>query len=194
MLLIENNLPLWMVRLVRFLVHVKSILVVITLPILPITFFFVVIFRYILERDLFAYEEWLLPICFWIFFLGSALGTYYDKQINADLLDTLTNNPTLLWLRKLTIQIIELSITLILVYWAWLMIADEIAAYPNWKTTIALKIPFIYPRLGIFIGFAFMGFYSALHVFLMLRAGPHRYAEALKSVQEAKSNSLEVAK
>jgi len=39
-----------------------------------------------------------------------------------------------------------------------------------------------------------MGFYSALHVFLMLRAGPHRYAEALKSVQEAKSNSLEVAK
>jgi TRAP-type C4-dicarboxylate transport system permease small subunit len=74
------------------------------------------------------------------------------------------------------------------------MIADEIAAYPNWKTTIALKIPFIYPRLGIFIGFAFMGFYSALHVFLMLRAGPHRYAEALKSVQEAKSISLEVAK
>jgi len=74
------------------------------------------------------------------------------------------------------------------------MIADEIVTYPNWKTTIALKIPFIYPRLGIFIGFAFMGFYSALYVFLMLRAGPHRYAEALKSVQEAKSISLEVAK
>jgi len=68
--------------------------------------------------------------------------------------------------------------------------SDEIAAYPNWKTTIALKIPFFYPRLGIFIGFAFMGFISALSCFLdAKRAGPHRYAEALKSVQEAKSKS-----
>ena len=192
MLLIENNLPLWMVRLVRFLVHVKSILVVITLPILPITFFFVVIFRYILERDLFAYEEWLLPICFWIFFLGSALGTYYDKQINADLLDTVTENSTLLWLRKLVIQIIELSITVVLVYWAWLMIADEIAAYPVWKTTIALKIPFIVPRFGIFVGFVFMAFYSALSIFLMLRVGPDRYAEAMENARRAEPDEEEV--
>ena len=187
MLLIDNGLPSSMVRFVRALVQIKSILVAITLPILPITFFFVVIFRYILHWDLFAYEEWLMPICFWIFFLGSALGTYYDRQINADLLDTITDNLTLLWLRKLIIQIIELFITFVLIYWAWLMISDEIAAYPNWKTTIALKIPFLYPRLGIFMGFAFMGFYNALSVFLMLRAGPNGYAEALKTKNKIKA-------
>ena len=192
MLLLEYGLPSWAVRFVRAMVLLKSILVAVTLPILPITFFFVVVFRYILQSDLFAYEEWLMPICFWIFFLGSALGTYYDKQINADLLDTMTNNPTLLWLRKLIIQSVELFITLVLVYWAWLMIADELAAYPNWKTTIALKIPFFYPRLGILIGFGFMGFYSALAVFLMLRAGPQRYADALKS-QRAKKLAEEGA-
>lgn len=192
MLLLEYGLPSWAVRFVRAMVLLKSILVAVTLPILPITFFFVVVFRYILQSDLFAYEEWLMPICFWIFFLGSALGTYYDKQINADLLDTMTNNPTLLWLRKLIIQSVELFITLVLVYWAWLMIADELAAYPNWKTTIALKIPFFYPRLGILIGFGFMGFYSALAVFLMLRAGPQGYADALKS-QRAKKLAEEGA-
>lgn len=192
MLLLEYGLPSWAVRFVRAMVLLKSILVAVTLPILPITFFFVVVFRYILQSDLFAYEEWLMPICFWIFFLGSALGTYYDKQINADLLDTMTNNPTLLWLRKLIIQSVELFITLVLIYWAWLMIADELAAYPNWKTTIALKIPFFYPRLGILIGFGFMGFYSALAVFLMLRAGPQRYADALKS-QRAKKLAEEGA-
>lgn len=192
MLLLEYGLPSWAVRFVRAMVLLKSILVAVTLPILPITFFFVVVFRYILQSDLFAYEEWLMPICFWIFFLGSALGTYYDKQINADLLDTMTNNPTLLWLRKLIIQSVELFITLVLVYWAWLMIADELAAYPNWKTTIALKIPFFYPRLGILIGFGFMGFYSALAVFLMLRAGPQGYSDALKS-QRAKKLAEEGA-
>ena len=174
------------------MVRIKSVLVAVALPILPITFFFVVLFRYILERDLFAYEEWLMPICFWVFFLGSALGTYYDKQINADLLDTVTENSTLLWLRKLVIQIIELSITLVLVYWAWLMIADEIAAYPGWKTTIALKIPFIVPRFGIFVGFVFMAFYSALSIFLMLRVGPDRYAEAMENARRAEPDEEEV--
>ena len=191
MLLLETGLPFWAVRFIRALVLVKSILVAVTLPILPITFFLVVIFRYILESDLFAYEEWLMPICFWIFFLVSALGTYYDRQINADLLDTITDNPTLLWLRKLIIQIIELFITLVLIYWAWLMIADELSAYPKWKTTIALKIPFFYPRLGILIGFGFMGFYNTLAVFLMLRAGPYGYAEALKRVKEKKATDEE---
>jgi TRAP-type C4-dicarboxylate transport system permease small subunit len=193
MLLLEYGLPSWAVRFVRAMVLIKSILVAVTLPILPITFLFVVVFRYILQSDLFAYEEWLMPICFWIFFLGSALGTYYDKQINADLLDTMTNNPTLLWLRKVIIQSVELFITLVLIYWAWLMIADDLAAYPNWKTTIALKIPFLLPRLGILIGFGFMGFYSALAVFLMLRAGPQVYADALKSQIAKKFAEEEVA-
>ncbi|HAD27647.1 MAG TPA: C4-dicarboxylate ABC transporter permease [Rhodobacteraceae bacterium] len=192
MILLESALPDNLSQIVRTMIRVKTALVVFSLPILPITFFGVVFFRYILERDLFAYEEWLLPICFWIFFLGSALGTYYDKQINADLLDTFTDNQNLQWLRKIIIQIIELTITLILVYWAWLMLADEISDFPGWKTTIALKIPFIIPRIGIFIGFAFMAFYSGLAVYLLLRVGPDGYAEAMQKVRHNGSNEAEV--
>lgn len=192
MILLESALPDNLSQIVRTMIRVKTALVAFSLPILPITFFGVVFFRYILERDLFAYEEWLLPICFWIFFLGSALGTYYDKQINADLLDTFTDNQNLQWLRKIIIQIIELTITLILVYWAWLMLADEISDFPGWKTTIALKIPFIIPRIGIFIGFAFMAFYSGLAVYLLLRVGPDGYAEAMQKVRHNGSNEAEV--
>ena len=121
-------------------------------------------------------------------FLGSALGTYHEKQINADLLDTFTDSRKLQWLRKITIQIIELSITLVLVYWAWLMLADEISDYPVWKTTIALKIPFIIPRTGIFVGFAFMAIYSALGIYLMLRAGPDGYADAMQRMRQNDSD------
>jgi len=192
MVLFEDALPPGLSRFVRFMVWIKSTLVSVALPMLPITFFFVVLFRYVLERDLFAYEEWLMPICFWIFFLGSALGTYYDKHINADLLDTITESSKLQWLRKLAIQVIELAVTLVLVYWAWLMLADEIADYPRWKTTIALKIPFIVPRIGIFAGFAFMAFYSALAIYLMLRVGPDRYAEAIQKARRTEPDEEEV--
>ena len=131
MILFEEALPAGLRGFVRLMVRIKTALVVIALPILPITFFFVVFFRYILERDLFAYEEWLMPICFWVFFLGSALGTYQDKQINADLLDVFTEDHKILWLRKVAITILELIITLVVLHWAWLMLAGRICSIPS---------------------------------------------------------------
>ena len=186
MILYEDALPDGLRGIVRQMVRIKTAIVVFALPILPITFFFVVFFRYILERDLFAYEEWLMPICFWVFFLGSALGTYQDKQINADLLDAITENRKMLWLRKLVITVIELIITLVVIHWAWLMLADEIAAYPRWKTTIALKIPFIVPRIGIFVGFLFMAFYSALSIYVIWKVGPDKYALTIKEHNQSR--------
>ncbi len=184
MTLVEETLPPGLLNLVKLMIRIKTIIVVISIPILPITFFGVVFFRYILERDLFAYEEWLMAICFWNFFLASALGTFYGKQINADILDAVTDNPKILWLRKMAITAIELVITIVVLHWAYLMLADEIASYPNWKTTIALKIPFFVPRVGIFIGFFFMTLYSALLLYVMWRAGPERYAAALEAAKQ----------
>jgi len=189
MQLFEDDLPPGLRKLVRTMIKIKTAIVVVALPILPITFFFVVFFRYILERDLFAYEEWLMPICFWMFFLGSALGTYYDKQINADLLDALTENKKIIWFRKLAITFIELIITLFVLYWGWLMLADEIAAYPKWKTTIALKIPFFVPRVGIFIGILFMAFYSAVAVYVLWKVGPTMYTEKLAAFKLAEAEA-----
>jgi TRAP-type transport system small permease protein len=185
----EDDLPPGLRKLVRTMIKIKTAIVVVALPILPITFFFVVFFRYILERDLFAYEEWLMPICFWMFFLGSALGTYQDRQINADLMDALTDNKKIIWFRKVAITFIELIITLFVLHWGWLMLADEIAAYPGWKTTIALKIPFFVPRVGIVIGILFMAFYSAVSVYVLLKVGPDKYAEKLSAFKLAEAEA-----
>ena len=186
MVLLESELPHGLRGIVRALVRIKTVIVVVALPILPITFFLVVLFRYVLESDLFAYEEWLLPICFWLYFLGGALGTYDDVHINADLLGAVSDSPKFLWFRKIGITVIELIIVLFVVYWAYLMLADEIASYPNWKTTIALKIPFFIPRVGIFLGFLFMAFYSALFLFLLWKVGPDDYVKSLKQADVAK--------
>ena len=184
MVLLESELPQGLRSIVRALVRIKTVIVVVAIPILPITFFLVVLFRYVLESDLFAYEEWLLPICFWLYFLGGALGTYDDVHINADLLGAVSDNPKFLWLRKIGITAIELIIVLFVVHWAYLMLADEIAAYPGWKTTIALKIPFFIPRLGIFVGFLFMAFYSALFLFLLWKVGPDEYVRTINQAEQ----------
>ena len=149
----------------------KSAFVSVACLIMAFTFMCVVILRYGFQADLFAYEEWLLIICFWLYFMGSALGTYENSHVNADLLDHLMDNPRLGWLRAVVVCIIELGISLVIVYWAVLMIQDEVATYPNWQATIALKIPFVVPRIGVLVGFGLMSFYSALRLYVLLKLG-----------------------
>lgn len=164
-----DQLPRALQGPVRGMLAFKSVFVVIACLIMAGTFFFVVIVRYGFEGDLFAYNEWLLMVCFWLFFMGGALGTYDGSHINADLLDYLTEDQRLRWLRKLVVTVIEVVVSIALVYWAVLMIYDEIESYPNWTVTPALKIPFLIPRVGILVGLLMMSFYSALHLYALIK-------------------------
>lgn len=170
---LADKLPDRLQRPVRWMVAVKGAFVSIACLIMAATFFCVVILRYGFQADLFAYNEWLLIICFWLYFMGAALGTYDDTHINADLLSFVTDNPRLKRLRKVIVTVIELIISIAIVYWAVLMIYDEFDSYPTWQTTVALKIPFLVPRMGILIGFVFMTFYSALHLYVLLESARH---------------------
>ncbi|MCY4452351.1 MAG: TRAP transporter small permease subunit [Immundisolibacterales bacterium] len=156
---------------VRVLLAVKGAFVSVASLIMAFTFFCVVILRYGFEADLFAYEEWLLIICFWLYFMASALGTYENSHVNADLLNYLTDNERLKWLRSVLVTSVELVVTLFAVYWAVLVLRDEIASHPYWQATIALKIPFIVPRFALLVGFGLMAFYSALRLYVLLRLG-----------------------
>ncbi len=149
------------------------------------TFFFVVIFRYIFATDLFAYEEWLLIICFWLYFMASAIGTYENSHVNADLLEYVIKNPTVKWARSLLVVAIEFIVCLFAIYWSVLMIQDEIGSYPYWQTTIALKIPFLLPRAAVLVGFSFMAFYSGLRLYVLIRLGPAGSLREMTQTSEA---------
>ena len=167
-----DHIPKPLQHPVRILLAIKAKLVCIASLIMAFTFLFVVILRYGLNADLFAYEEWLLIICFWLYFLASALGTYENSHVNADLLEHFISDPRLKWIRLLVVSVIELIVSIAVVYWAILMIQDEIDAYPYWQSTIALKIPFLVPRAAVVVGFSFMTFYSALRLYVLIKLGP----------------------
>jgi TRAP-type C4-dicarboxylate transport system permease small subunit len=167
-----DKLPSVLAGPARIAIATKNFVIVAASLIMALTFGFVVVARYCFSADLFAYEEWLMVICFWMFFMGSAVATYDKSHVNADLLGFILENPRAIWTRNVAVEFIELLVTCAIIYWAWLMINDEISYYPRWQTTIALHIPFLVPRLGIFLGFVLMGFYSALHLYVLLKMGP----------------------
>lgn len=166
-----DNLPQPLTKPIQILLTVKNTIIITASFIMALTFGFVVVARYGFNADLFAYEEWLLVICFWMFFMASAMGTYDKSHINADLLGFVISNVKIVWWRNVIIEVLELLITLAIVYWASLMILEELAAFPDWQTTIALKIPFLVPRFGIWLGFTLMAMYSALHLYALWKTG-----------------------
>lgn len=169
---LHAHLPPGLSRFVNNMITVKTWFLVAGCLIMAVTFFLVVIFRYGFNSDLFAYEEWLLIICFWMYFLGSAVGTYDGSHVTADLLSYVITDPKKAHVRALIIGAIEVTVSCVLVYWAVLMLIDEIASYPRWRTTIALRIPFLVPSFAIFAGFSLMAFYSALHLYALWKSGP----------------------
>lgn len=181
MIELAENFPRWLQRPIRIMLAVKGAFVCVASLVMAATFFCVVILRYGFQADLFAYNEWLLIICFWLYFMGGALGTYDCSHVNADLLSHVVKNSRINWMRRLTVVFIELVVSCAIVYWAVLMIDDEIASYPTWQTTVALKIPFLVPRLAILVGFTLMSFYSALHLYVLWKSGPHRFGETTSS-------------
>lgn len=146
----------------RGLVKVMNAIIIVCGCIMALTFFSVVILRYIFNADLFAYEEWLLAIAFWMFFMASAVASYRDTHITADILGIVLVNPTAVWWRTLIVKSIELIILAYLSYLGLLMVLEDLGDYPRWQTTIALKIPFIVPRLGIFLGLLMMTVFTLL--------------------------------
>lgn len=160
----------------RTLMKVMNFIIITSGCIMACTFFFVVIFRYGFGADLFAYEEWLMTIAFWMFFIASAAATHDRSHVNADIVGFMIDNPRIIWLRTILVEVLELAIVAVVTYWGFLMCLEELQTYPNWQATIALKIPFLVPRVGIFVGFLLMMFYSALHLYCTLQQKPQQDA------------------
>jgi len=166
------NLPHPILRVVDKLLAIKRFFLVVASLVLSLVFLFVVVLRYLFQADLFAYEEWVLMLAFWLYFLGAAMGSYENSHVKADFLLSLITNLRIKWLFVNLTLLIEVAVGAVLTYWGWLMLEEELVAYPDWQRTTALSLPFAIPKLGIFLGFLLMTFYAFLHLLSGVREGP----------------------
>lgn len=176
-------------RVVSVLLRLQTIYVCFGCLVMAFTFLFVVIFRYGFNADLFAYEEWLLVICFWLYFIASGIGTWENQHVNADLLNFVLHDSRKRKFRALLVTGLELAITLAMLYWSVLMMIEELGDYPNFQSTIALSIPFLVPRAAIFVGFGLMAFYSGLRFYVLLNMSSGRFAPEPDDLPDAEAQS-----
>ena len=137
---------------------------------MAVTFGAVVVIRYGFGGDLFAYEEWLLAISIVGFFAGAVLASEHKLHINADILGIVISNPRVIWWRGFVVLLIELLVTLFVVYACYISLADDFA-FPRLRATPALRIPFVSWRIAIMVAFGFMACFSAAYLYVHIRQG-----------------------
>ena len=148
----------------KTLLRVQKYVLVVASLVMAVTFFLVVILRYVFQADLFAYEEWILVIAFWLYFIGSAHGSWEGSHIKADFLSAFIKSASVRRFFVLLVMVIEVSVLAVLAGLGAYMVWENIAQYPRWSATVAWRIPFLIPHFGIFLGFSLMLFFSALRL------------------------------
>ena len=170
--MVIEDIPRGLYRPVRLMLALQKILLVAASLVLALVFFFVVVLRYGFEADLFAYEEWVLVVAFWLYFVGGAQGSFDNTHIKADFMAAMISSARTRWLLANLTLVLELAALVVMCWWGAVMVLEDVAEYPGWPKTVAWKIPFVVPRFGIFLGFVLMGLYTALHLYVSVRRGP----------------------
>ncbi|TQM90412.1 TRAP transporter small permease [Roseinatronobacter monicus] len=134
------------------------------------TFGAVVVIRYGFGGDLFAYEEWLLAISIVGFFAGAVVASERQAHIRADVLGSAITNSTAIWWRNFVVLVIELFVTLFIVYACYISIAEDFS-FPRLRSTPVLGIPFVSWRIAIMIGFTLMAVFTAAYLYVHIRKG-----------------------
>ena len=148
----------------KMLLRAQKYVLVTASLVMAVTFFLVVVLRYVFQADLFAYEEWILMIAFWLYFLGSAQGSWEGSHIKADFLSAFIRSAAMRRFFVLLVMVIEVGVLGVLAALGAYMVWENIAQYPRWSATVAWRIPFLVPHSGIFLGFSLMLLFSALRL------------------------------
>jgi TRAP-type C4-dicarboxylate transport system permease small subunit len=167
---ITDELPAIIGKPMSWIVLAMKGIVIFTGFLMAITFGLVVVIRYGFGGDLFAYEEWLLAFSIIGFFAGAVLASAYQQHINADILSIVIQKPSLIWWRGFFVLVIELVVTVFLVYACWVSLLDDFS-FPRLRATPVLRIPFVSWRIAIMIAFGFMAMFSAAYLYAHIRQG-----------------------
>ena len=104
------------------------------------------------------------------FFAGAVMASERNNHINADILSIVIYNQRLIWWRGFVVIVIELGVTLFIVYACYVSLLDDFS-FPRLRATPVLRIPFVSWRVAIMIGFGFMSMFSAAYLYVHIRKG-----------------------
>ena len=135
------------------------------------------IMRYVLEMDLYGYEEWIKIFAFWLYFMGAGYGAFAGSHVSADLVQSYVKEGFSKRLLIFTKTVVTLGVTLLFTWWGWdffyFGFAGPLGTGVAIPKTVAWRIPLWTGYLPIFIGLFFMSYYF---MWDMIRAGKALFA------------------
>ncbi len=142
--------------------------VVLTLVICVATFF-----RYILEGNLYGYEEWVKIIAFWLYFIGAAIGAYNRTHVSADLVNAYLPEGTLKKFLIVLRNAITVCVALLFTWYGYdffmFGFRGPLGTGIAIPMTSVWRIPMWIGYLSVFLGLLFMVYYFARDLVISLR-------------------------
>ncbi len=142
--------------------------ILLTLIICTVTFF-----RYIIQGDLYGYEEWVKLFAFWLYFSGAAVGAYNRTHVSADLVNAYLRKGFLKNFIIFLKNVVTVGVCLLFTWYGYkFFIFGYLGplgtgiAIP--KTTV-WRIGFWVGYLPVFLGLAFMSFYFIRDLIFSIR-------------------------
>ena len=125
-----------------------------------------VFFRYILHKDLYGAEEFILIFAFWLYMMGAAYGSFEDSHIQADIVNEYVKNEKIKLRMKLLVSFISTTVCIVINYWAYNYFVWGIVKHAR---SIAWRIPMVIPQSSILLGFSIMSIYSLVRFYQVFR-------------------------
>ena len=142
------------------LLKVQRIVMLLTICISSGAIMAEVLMRYIFKTSLIGIEELAAYIAFWLYFIGSAYGTYERSHIKAELTHMLIKNQRHYAISRATTSFISVVLSGYAVVLAW--------RYSEWgirrmeqssATFLGSTYPVVYFQFSLLVGFTLMCFY-----------------------------------
>ena len=121
------------------------------------------VMRYVLEMDLYGYEEWIKIFAFWLYFMGAGFGAYAGTHVSADLVQSYVKEGTFKRLLIFTKTFITLGVTLLFTWYGYdffiFGFTGPLGTGVAIPKTVAWRIPLWTAYSAIFVGLLSMSYY-----------------------------------
>lgn len=157
----------------RIIINLFSIICFVSMISLTLIICVATFFRYVLEGNLYGYEEWVKLMAFWLYFIGAAIGAYNRTHVSADLVNAYLPEGIL----KKSLTVLKNLITVgVAALFAWYGYDFFMFGYQGpLGTGIAIpktsvwRIPLWVGYISVFIGLVFMLYYFTRDLILSVR-------------------------
>lgn len=154
-----ENFPLWkaFLKIERFVMVLCSVSIVLTI----VTN---VICRYVLHTTFSGYDEIVVILALWLYYVGGLYGSYEDCQIKADVISIMVSKESTLRLLNIIQKLFTLVISIVLCVWA--IEYFQFCLKMGGKTAI-LHIPMMVSRFALVFGYVAPVIYNIYHAILV---------------------------